>query len=359
MTRALAEYRVAIPDLGATEHLEGGAGKKGNVTATQIQAIIGQSGLSDDMRSRVFRLDLADLFKMSWSLYKQYDSASLTYVLYDTVGQVPPDALQGEYEIMPNGAADSWNKPAQLQKAAARLQLLGGSPYWKRNELEKNFVEIDDPRLIKRAYTDPGIEMQDQMESQAQEISIMMIGFPAQVKAGDDDAAHLQSLQGFVDAEIAQQKPIDSKFARLALGHIQGHMQGLDQKKNPNLNAIRKQIAPLVDYLQQLATLDQQPPQQTPQNVIPGPGAQPNGEQPTVTDLSKVETDRSKIQSDRVSDATKVADSIAGLIKAGVPITTSEINKVLTDLSLPPITPSEEPVVPPEAREPMAKGGHE
>src|SRR4030095_12837259 len=203
----------------------------------------------------------------------QYDSASLTYVLYDTVGQVPPDALQGEYEIMPNGAADSWNKPQQLQKAAARLQLLAGSPYWKRNELEKNFVEIDDPRLIKRAYQDPGDEAADQMEQQAEEIGIMLLGFPARVEPGDDDAAHLQSLQGFNEAEIAQGKPIEPKFARLELQHIQGHLQGLDQKKNPNLNQIRQQVAPLIDYLEQLAKIDTPP---MPQNVIPGPGAAPS-----------------------------------------------------------------------------------
>ena len=102
-TRALAEYRINVPDLGATEHLQGRPTARGDVTATQVNAIVGQSQLTDDMRSRVLRLDLGDLFKMCWSLYKQYDSQSLTYVLYDTVGQLPPDALQGEYEIMPNG----------------------------------------------------------------------------------------------------------------------------------------------------------------------------------------------------------------------------------------------------------------
>ena len=338
MTRALAEYRVAIPDLGATEHLQGGRGSKGNVTATQIDAIIGQSGLSDDMRSRVFRLDLADLYRMVWSLYKQYDSASLTYVLYDSVGEVPPDALHGEYEIMPNGAADSWNKPQQLQKAVARLQLLGQSPFWKRNELEKNFVEIDDPRLIKRAYTDPGIEQGNQMEWQAQEISIMLLGFPAAVKPSDDDVAHLQSLQGFIDAEIAQKKPIEPKFARLALGHIQGHLQGLDQKKNPNLNQIRQQVAPLIDYLQSLATLDQQP-QQMPGNVVPGPGmGASTAEPPSITDQSKTMVDQSKIQSDRVSDATSIANAFANLAKAGVPVAIADVNAVLTKMGLPPIT---------------------
>jgi len=367
MTRALAEYRMTIPDLGATQHMAAKPGSRGDTTATQIEAIVGQSGLSDDMRSRVFRLDCGDLFKMCFSLYKQYDFASLEYVLYDVVGQVPPDAIQGEYEIMPNGGADSWNKPAALQKAAARLQLLGGSPYWKRNELEKNFVEIDDPRLIKRAYTDPGIELQNQMEIQAQEISIMILGFPAQVKPSDDDKSHIQSIQGFVDAELAQQKPIDPKTATLLLGHLQGHMQSLQQKRDPNLNAVRQQVAPLFNYLQQLAQIQQQQGQQ-PGNVIPGPGAQGGPQQPaeppTITDLSKVKVDQSKIQSDRVGDAVAVADAVANLVKAGVHVSVADINKVLIDMGLPPvltdvnqapINPLSEPAVPPEPPQPPAQ----
>jgi hypothetical protein len=269
------------------------------------------------------------------------------YVLYDTVGTVPPDALQGEYEIMPNGAADSWNKPMQMQKAVARLQLLGNSPYWKRNELEKSLVEIDDPRLVKRAYQDPGFALQNQMEDQAQEISIMLLGFPAQVQPGDDDKAHVQSLQGYVDAEIAQNKPVTPQFATLALGHLQGHMMALDQKKDPNLNAVRQQVAPLVQYLQTMS----QHGQQMPGNEIPGPGAQPQQPQEPTSP-----TDISKIQSDRVSDATKVANALAALMKSGVQPTMADINKTLTDMGLPPISSGQPTVTPQPVVQPPEPG---
>ena len=272
------------------------------------------------------------------------------------MGQVPPDALQGEYEIQPNGAADSWNKPAAMQKAVARLQLLGNSPYWKRNELEKNLVEIDDPRLIKRAYQDPGIEQQNQMEQQAQEISIMLLGFPAQVQPADDDKAHLQSLQGYVDAELQQGKPLDPKFARLALGHIQGHMQALNQKRDPALNQVRQQIAPLIDYLQKMAMMDQQQQQQQqPGNVIPGPGAQPpQPQQPQEPPTAK---DLSSIQSDRVKDATAVANSLANLIKAGVQINMADVNTALSNMGLPPINPMAHPLSPATPPEPPPQVG--
>jgi hypothetical protein len=182
------------------------------------------------------------------------------------------------------------------------------------------------------------------MEQQAQEISIMLLGFPAQVQPADDDKAHLQSLQGYVDAELQQGKPLDPKFARLALGHIQGHMQALNQKRDPALNQVRQQIAPLIDYLQKMAMMDQQ---QQPGNVIPGPGAQPpQPQQPQEPPTAK---DLSSIQSDRIKDATAVANSLANLMKAGVSVSMPDVNKALIDMGLPPLTAVSEPaVIPPQ-----------
>ena len=266
-TRALAEYRINVPDLGATSHLQGKPTVRGDVTATQVNAIVGQSQLTDDMRSRVFRLDLADLFKMSWSLYRQYDSASLTYVLYDTVGQLPPDALKGEYEIMPNGSAESWNKPQQLQKAVARLQMFRGSPYWRQDELEKSVMELDDPRMIKRAFTDPGQELKKQMEVQAQEISIMLLGFPAAVQPSDDDKAHIQSMEGFVQRDVQTgEGRITPEVARLILQHGGEHDNALAQKSDPNLNQIRESMQPMIQFLSQVANSAP-----LPSNVVQGP----------------------------------------------------------------------------------------
>jgi hypothetical protein len=329
-TRALAEYRINVPDLGATSHLQGRPTARGDVTATQVNAIVGQSQLTDDMRSRVFRLDLGDLFRMCWSLYRQYDSQSLTYVLYDTAGQVPPDALQGEYEILPNGSAESWNKPQQLQKAIARLQMFRGSPYWKQDELEKSVMELDDPRMIKRAYTDPGQELKKQMEVQAQEISIMLLGFPAAVQPSDDDKAHLQSMEGFVQRDVQTgEGKVTPEVARLLLQHGADHDNALAQKGDKNINQVRQQAQPMIQFLSQVAQS-----QATPSNVVPGPGNQAGapglgtgGSGPTAPGGSQ----------DPIGDATKVMNALAGLKKAGVPITDQEVNDALASAGLPPL----------------------
>jgi hypothetical protein len=344
-TRALAEYRINVPDLGATAHLQGRPSGRGDVTATQINAIVGQSGLTDDMRARVFRLDLADLFRMCWALYKQFDSKSLTYVLFDEVGTLPPDAFQGEYEINPNGSADSWNKPAMLQKAVARLQMFRGSPYWKQDVLEKSIMELDDPRMIKLAFTDPGTELQNQMERQAEEIAVMMIGFPAQVEPADDDKAHLQCIDQFVERRIAMQEGVPAELATLLLQHGGAHDQALQQKKDPMINQVRTQMGPVIQYLTtitQAAQMQAAQAQAMPSNVLPGPGAgtaATAGVPGTPAQAGK--------PPDPIKDATAVLNALAALKKANIPITNQEIDTALAAAGLPPLeagTPVPQPL---------------
>ncbi len=330
-TRAIAEYNAGVPDLGATQHLTSKPGTRGDVTATQIQAIVGQSSMSDDMRARVFRLDLADLYRMCWSLYKQYDSKSLLYVANDEQLTISPEALQGEYAIMPNGAADSWNKPLQLQKAISRKQMFQGDPYIEQGELDKSILEIDDPRLITRLYKDPGDKLKDQMEEQAQEIVIMEKGFPAQVQQADDDKAHLQCLSGYVEQEMQQQRPIDPLTAQLFIQHGMQHDQALAQKKDPAIGQVRQQMAPVVQFLQGIAQQGQQP-----SNVVPGPGA-PASPGPST---GAPPVDPAKAAQMQQDSATKVMQALAALIKAGTPVTVDEINTAMAQAGLPPLQSS-------------------
>jgi hypothetical protein len=277
---------------------------------------------------------------MCWSLYKQYDSKSLTYVLYDTVGQLPPDALQGEYEINPNGSAESWNKPQQLQKAIARLQMFRGSPYWRQDELEKSVMELDDPRMIKRAFTDPGTTLKEQMEVQAQEISIMLLGFPAQVEPGDDDKAHIQSMEGFVQRRVQAQEPITPEFARLMLQHGADHDNALAQKGDKQINAVRQSMQPLISFLSQVAQSDAQPPQ----NILQGPGAT-GGTGMSSPGGSPAPAGGSQ---DPIADATRVMQALAALKKSGVPVTHQEVDTALAAAGLPPLEAGT--AIPPELK---------
>jgi len=261
-TRALAEYRVSMPDLGNAEHLTPYGNEGGKKTAREVSAVMDLSGMSNDVRARVFRLDLGELLNLSWSILVQYANSELQYVLQDQVLTLDGSVLHAEYEIQPNGSPDSWNKQGQLAKAVNRFQMFNQDPYIDQGELRKSVLELDDPRLVKRLYRDPQQQQGDQMEQQAVEIILMQQGFPAQVNPADDDKTHLVCLGQYVQRRLAMSERITPEFARLALQHGSAHDQALQQKKDPALKQIRAQGAQIIQVLQAIAQSDQQ-------NVIP------------------------------------------------------------------------------------------
>src|SRR5882724_5293714 len=127
--RALAEDRIRIPDLGASQSLTGpSSGRKGGDTATAVNAIIGITSQSNDLRARIFRLQLAEIYMQAWSLRCQFAADQLQYIYNNTVNMLPLEALNDAYTITPSGSADSWNVAARAQKALGMYQLLFGKP---------------------------------------------------------------------------------------------------------------------------------------------------------------------------------------------------------------------------------------
>ena len=148
--RGVAEYRMALPDFGVLQ--SGGGGSR---TATEINQLAGQSSTVTDLRARVFRLMLAEVYAQAWALLVQYDGEDLGFTLGGVARALPPEALHGEYEAAPNGTDQSWNRAAQFQRAADRTKTFGGSPYVDQAELVKSALELDDPALVKRLFRPP------------------------------------------------------------------------------------------------------------------------------------------------------------------------------------------------------------
>jgi hypothetical protein len=274
--RALAEYRVSIPDLGNSEHLTQYSRPEGKKTAREVSAVMDLSGMTNDVRSRVFRLDLGELLNLSWSILLQYAEADLSYVLQGEVMNLDQSALHEDYEIQPNGSPDSWNKAGQLQKAMARFQTFNQDPYIDQGELRKSVLELDDPSLIKRLYRDPGESAKEQAEQQAVECVLMLFGWPAQVNMADDDKAHLTTLVQFGEDKI-QRQMMTPELATLVKGHGSAHIQQLHVKKDPQVHQIEAQLRPLAQILDQIAQAQPnviQMQAQGAQNDVPVPPVQ-------------------------------------------------------------------------------------
>jgi len=264
--RALAEYRVSVPDLGNSQHLTPYGGSGGDKTAREVSAIVDLSGMSNDVRSRVFRLDLNELLNLSWSLLLQYATEELNYVLQDSVEALDASALHEDYEIQPNGSPDSWNRQGQLAKAVNRFRMFRDDPFINQGELRKSVLELDDPRLIKRLFVEPQEAQQGETENQHVELLLMENRFAAKVDQRDDDKTHLKVIEQWFPVRMQEEQtgekpPLNAISAGLVFQHIQEHGEALRRKKDPMLRQIDQAMKPISGALLQMS--------QAQANVIP------------------------------------------------------------------------------------------
>jgi hypothetical protein len=214
---------------------------------------------------------------MAWALYVQYAGESLSFFWLEELQNLPKEALSEKFLIEPSGSGDNTNRQLVLQRASARKQMFQGNPNIDQYELDKSVLEADDPRLVKRLLKNAGTQQAEQIEDQAQEISIMLLGFPAEVRPNDDDPAHLQSLFGFVDRRNKLREPLTPEQMRQISQHGAMHLQAL-KKKNPQAyQQARQQFEPFVNELAKLAQMVEQAQQarmQPQQGMPPAPGQQ-------------------------------------------------------------------------------------
>lgn len=244
--RALAEDRIQMPDLNSGEHLAGTRGAKGEITATQVDAIVGQSNQGNDMRSRVFRLQMAEVYRMCWQLLvKNSNPDEMTFLQDAQIIQVPKEALHLDYEIRPSGSADSWNTSAQAQKAMMVYQLWNGQPGVNQRGLKEWLAERVDVQLIKRVLTSDA----------------------------DDALQALQTISGFVQGSLAKGSPITPDVAQLLLALGQQELMELQQKGDSRVQGVMQEVAPMAQMLTQIA--------QQPQAAMMGAGQPQGGKSPS------------------------------------------------------------------------------
>ncbi|EIQ00736.1 hypothetical protein OpiT1DRAFT_05291 [Opitutaceae bacterium TAV1] len=276
-TRQTAEQLIGVPDFG-TGNQQAPSDRK---TAKEVSLIANVMGQGVDMRARIFRKELAHGLNLMWAILKQYAQQEIDYFVLDSLMQLPGAAFAGRYRIEPSASGDNWNRTLVLQKAERRFQLFRGDPRIDQDELYRSLLDADDPRLTRRLLINSGSMQAAQIEDQAQEIGIMLIGFPAEVRPTDDDAAHVQSVAGFVQRRVATGEPLTAETLGLLAQHVGQHLEALKQKQ-PD---VWKQKGPgLVQFARQLGSAAQQaaaraqgmqaqPP--APQPTGPGPMALP------------------------------------------------------------------------------------
>ena len=275
IARELAQQRITTPDFGISSVVDAAQRR----TATEIQAISGLHQQSSDLRMRIFRIGLAELYRLSWSLLLQYNRTSLNFWYIDTVKTVPQEGLHEQYGIIPSGSADGVNKPLLVQKVFQRFQLLSGNPFIDQGELVKSVLEADDATLVRRLFVDPQGQQVEQSEDQALELSILRLGFPAQVRPNDDHKTHIQTILAYVTSRVQTGSATEPLEAQALQQHLVAHIEALRQTDKKLAKEAEDAAGVVFEQAAQFEAQQQQ--QQQPYAQVPQDPAGPPAGMPT------------------------------------------------------------------------------
>ncbi len=258
-TRMVAEQNIGMPDFGMGQQTNTNDAR----TATEIGEISNLSTQGIDLRARINRKSLGELYILAWQTLVQFDPETRFFV-DSKARELPPEALAGAYDIQPNGSADDWNKQAKVRKAAARYQMFVNNPHVDQRELAVSVMELDDPRLAKKLVP-PAPEMgKRQADKQAYENAVLMTGYPLAPDATDDDAAHVQTIDQFAMKQMAMGAPLPPDAAAAIGQHREQHMVRLRQTNSQLAQQFDEQVAMMAEQMGSMAAGQQQQQQQAP-----------------------------------------------------------------------------------------------
>jgi hypothetical protein len=219
-TRSLAQERVGIPDFGVGQENQFQQPR----TATETNAIATVMQQSNDLRARIVKGAMTEVYEQAWQLLLQYKKEDLDYFWRGQRVTLPDAALCDAYVLSPNGSVDGYSRERDTQKLMQLRQLAQGAPWIQVNEIDRKIIELTNSQWINQIYVPPQGAQANEQEKQATENVLLMSGFPAQVQANDEHVTHLRVMDGFVNWQM-QRAPIAPDILTLLLGHGMGHVQ--------------------------------------------------------------------------------------------------------------------------------------
>lgn len=271
-TREVSEQRSRMPDFGITGAGGGTAPGGKPRTATENQRIAGLQDVGSDHNGDIFRMRLGKIYRHAWALIchrealaaERKQGGPLAYYVGDNLKELPAQALHDQYLVLPAGG--SGTKQARLQRAMGRFQLFHGAQNVDQDQLVRDVVAADDSRLVNKLLLPTNQKQGIEAEDEAMEIGIMLLGFPAPVRPGEDHVTRINVLVGFLEKMALTRAPIDPIAQQRLHMHLAVHFQYLQQ--------LQPQVAKqLMLRVQQSEMAEQQ--------MLSAPGGAPSGGPPT------------------------------------------------------------------------------
>jgi len=241
-TQSVAEQRVTVPDYGIMADRD-------RRTATEIESVNAQAQQNMDLRLRLFRQALGDLFRQAWSLLLQFDKKSLQYRFLEDSLTVDPKALHDEYQLEPRGGMDMVSKVMLLNKAVQRKQLFMNSPWINQVELDKSILELEDPSLIPRLVQDPNEKEGNEVTDEKKIIPALLIGEQIPVQEGQDYRVRIGVLMQFLEKSSQSGMQFSPQAQQAISGRIGELLNAFESVDTNNARALRKDVE---EYLVQL-----------------------------------------------------------------------------------------------------------
>jgi len=234
-TQSIAEQRVTVPDYGLMADRD-------RRTATEIKSINAQSQQNMDLRLRLFRQALGDLFRQTWSILLQFDKKDLQYRFLEDSLSVDPVALHDEYQIEPRGGMDMISREMLLSRAIQRKELFMNSPWINQVELDKSILELEDPALVPRLVQDPNEKLGDEAEDEQRTVPALLIGQMIPVKVGWNYQTRIGVLMAFLEQARQAGMQISPQGAQAIAARLDGLLSAMEQVDTNNARSLRKDV---------------------------------------------------------------------------------------------------------------------
>lgn len=238
--RSVSEQITMLPDFGITVPGDQSTGK--SRTATENNRISNLQSIGTESQGKIFRGDLARVYRHVWGLMLQFKRKNLAYYAGDELKTLPEGALHDAYLIQPDGSPNDWDKTQRLNKAMGRLQTFQGSPNVDQDVLVRDALAADDPKLAQEAFIPAGLRSANEQEDEAEEIQILKDGFPAAVRPNEDHASRIFILLSWLKKQQAMGAPLDPLAKKRISEHMALHFMFLQKIDPQKARALQQQI---------------------------------------------------------------------------------------------------------------------
>jgi hypothetical protein len=266
-TRGMAEQRVGIPDFGVGRDNQMQMPR----TATETNAIATVMQQSNDLRARIIKSAMTEVYEQAWKILLQYKSEDLDYFWRGKRVTLPDAALDDCYVLTPNGSVDGYSRERDIQKLLQLRALAQGAPWLKVNEIDCKLIELIDSQWINQLYQAPPLVQADQMERQATENVLLESGYPAPVKPDDEHVTHLTVLDAYVRDQMQRPEGIAPDRLPLYMNHGMAHVQAARE----DAAYMKQHGVQVAQFASKINATQKQLSQAPPPGVAPGPAGAP------------------------------------------------------------------------------------